>query len=153
MLAGVWGAFCSAVSKQLLEFGVPIAKPLEALPEPWTQDLWFQETPVPLETPLRGFPGLENVDKERAAAREWQEKSPSPLLSPDGIGPQALCFQKVGQGSGAHKGAKNTASLFLRPRWGSGRPLGLDELRSSLPGGHLALFGPGESVRHLLPSF
>lgn len=80
-----------------------------------------------------------------ASAREWQEKSPSPLLSPDGVGPQALCFQKVGQGSGAHKGAKNTASLFLHPQWGSGRSLGMDELRSSLPGGHLALFGPGES--------
>ena len=66
MLAGLWEAFCSAESKQFLEFGVPIAKPLEALPEPWTQDLWFQETPVPLETPLHGFPGLENVDEERA---------------------------------------------------------------------------------------
>ena len=87
-----------------------------------------------------------------ASAHEWQEKAPSPLLSPDGVGPQALCFQKVGQGSGAHKGAKNTASLFLCPQWGSGRPLGMDEPRSSLPGGHLALFGPGESVSHLLPS-
>lgn len=87
-----------------------------------------------------------------ASAHERQEKAPSPLLSPDGVGPQALCFQKVGQGSGAHKGAKNTASLSLLPRWGSGWPLGMDELRSSLPGGHLALFGPGESVRHLMPS-
>lgn len=102
MLAGVWGALCSAVSKQLLEFGVPHIKPLEekALPEPWTQDLWFQETPVPLETPLHGFPGLENVDKRLLLVSG--RKVTVPLLSPDGVGPQALCFQKVGQGSGAH---------------------------------------------------
>lgn len=37
-----------------------------------------------------------------------------PILAvgPDGLGPE-LCFQKVGQGSGAHRESKNKARLLL----------------------------------------
>lgn len=114
MLAGVWGR--AAGSEQPLEFGAPTARSLEAPPE--TALGTGPITVASVDSSLTGdpttwisWPGKRGRGKgcvPLAFHHEWRGRRgpPSPSTMARWRGPQALSFQKVGQGSGAHKELK-----------------------------------------------